>query len=190
MDLDEKLDHFSSSVIDSATKQNIEIIENYKYTLEKTYEERKDTAIRKAEAAYRIASENVIREKNRRLSTETVEIRRKILDKTVEIEEKIFRDVKQMLTDYMRTEDYNHLLVVQIENAREFARGDAITIYINPSDASKKVALEEKTGAILTISDRDFIGGIRAVIPSHSILIDHSFSTKLEEAESSFILSC
>jgi len=36
MTLDEKLEHFYSSVIDSATKQNIEIVEDYKATLQKT----------------------------------------------------------------------------------------------------------------------------------------------------------
>jgi V/A-type H+-transporting ATPase subunit E len=35
MTLDEKLDHFYSSVIESATRQNIEIVEEYKKTLQK-----------------------------------------------------------------------------------------------------------------------------------------------------------
>lgn len=188
MNLDEKLDQFSSTVIDSAMKQNIEIIKNYKITLQKTFEERKEAAIRKADTAYRIASDHIIREKNRRLSAESVEIRRKVLEKTAAIEDKIFCDVIQMLSDYMKTDEYDKLLISQICYAVEFARGDEIMIYINPSDADKKTALEEKTRAVLTISDRDFIGGVRAVIPSHSILIDNSFMTRLEEARSSFIL--
>lgn len=190
MNLDEKLDNFYSSVIESATKQNIEIVENYKNSLQKVYDERKEAALRKAEAAYKIASEHIIRERNRRLSAETVEIRHKLLEKTSEIEESIFKDVEQMLAEYMKTEGYDCLLVSQIKNALEFAESDSITIYINPSDSDKKTSLEEKTGAVLTISDRDFIGGIRAVIPESSILIDNSFLTRLEEARSSFTLEC
>ncbi len=188
MTLDEKLDHFYSSVIESATKQNIEIVEEYKTTLQKNFDERKDAALHKAEANYRMASDNIIRERNRKLSAEALEIRRKLLEKTAEISDRIFTDVSARLKDFMTTPDYDTLLITQIRHASDFAHGDAITVYINPSDASKKADLEEKTGISLTVSDRDFIGGIRAVIPSRSILIDHSFFTKLEEAKSSFTL--
>lgn len=188
MTLDEKLEHFYSSVIDSATNQNIEIVEEYKKTLQKNYNERKEAAERKAEANYRMASDNIIRERNRKLSAASLEIRRKVLEKTAEISDQIFQDVRQKLEEYMKTSDYEDLLCTQIRKAVEFSKSDTITIYINPSDAQKKSALEEKTGVPLTISDRDFIGGSRAVIPSRSILIDNSFLTKLEEAKSSFTL--
>jgi len=188
MNIDEKLDHFYSSVIDSATKQNIEIVENYKVTLEQTFKERKESAIRKSESAYRIASDNVAREKNRKLSVESIDIKRRILEKTAEIEQHVFSDVEKKVLDFIQTAEYDNFLCTQIKNAHDFAGGDQITIYINLSDAGKKSSLEEKTGAVLTISDRDFIGGIRAVIPSHSILIDNSFKTRLEEAKSSFTL--
>lgn len=188
MTLDEKLEHFYSSVIESATKQNIEIVDDYKKTLQKNFDERKESALRKAESSLRMASDNIIRERNRRLSAETMEIRRKVLEKTAEYTEYIFRDVKDKLYEFMKADEYNDLLCAQIRSSKDFAKGDVITIYINPSDADKKSALEEKTGVPLTISNRDFIGGTRAVIPSHSILIDNSFMTKLEEAKSSFTL--
>lgn len=188
MTLDEKLDHFYSSVIDSATKQNIEIVEEYKKTLQKNFEERKDAALRKAEANLRMASDNIIRERNRKLSAEAMEIRRKVLDKTAEISDRVFAEVRLKLTEYMKTPEYEDLLCAQIKKAVDFAQGDAITIYINPSDENKIKALEEKTGVSLTLSDRDFVGGTRAVISSRSILIDYSFLTKLEEAKSSFTL--
>jgi vacuolar-type H+-ATPase subunit E/Vma4 len=189
MTLDEKLEHFYSSVIESATKQNIEIVEEYKKTLQKNFDERRESALRKAEANYRMASDNTIRERNRRLSADTMEIRRKVLDKTAEYTEQIFIDVKQKLDEYMKTPEYTELLCTQIKNIKDFAKGgDAITVYINPSDAEKKAYLEEKTGILLIVSNRDFIGGTRAVISSHSILIDNSFLTKLEEAKSTFTL--
>ncbi len=188
MTLDEKLDHFYSSVIDSATKQNIEIVEEYKKTLQKNNDERKEIALRKAEANYRMASDNITRERNRKLSAEAMDIRRKVLDKTAEISELIFRDVKIKLENFMKTSDYDELLIAQIKNAKAFAQGDSLTVYINPTDVGKLSTLEEKTGVSLTVSDRDFIGGSRAVIPSRSILIDNSFLTKMEEAKNSFTL--
>lgn len=188
MTLDEKLEHFYSSVIDSATKQNIEIVEDYKKTLQKNFDDRKEAALRKADANYRMASDNIIRERNRRLSAETMEIRRKVLERTAEITDQIFDEVKKKLDDYMKTPNYDELLSAQIISAKAFAKGDTITVYINPGDADKIPDLEKKTGVALTLSDRDFIGGIRAVIPNHSILIDNSFLTKLDEAKSNFSL--
>lgn len=188
MTLDEKLDHFYSSVIESATKQNIEIVEEYKKTLKNNYEERKDAAQRKADANYRMAIENITRERNRRLSADAMEARRKVLEKNAEYTELIFRDVRQRLDEYMKTPQYLDLLAALIKDAKDFAKRDALTVYINPTDADKKAVLEEKTGVMLTVSDRDFIGGIRAVIPSHKILIDKSFLTKLEEVKNTFTL--
>jgi len=189
MTMDEKLEHFYTSVIDSATKQNIEIVDDYVISLKINFDERKEAAQRKADSNFRIASDSIIRERNRKLSGDTTEIRRKYLDRTAEITSQIFDDVKQKLVDFMMTSEYKDILYSQIRNILDFAeRGDTIAIYINPSDTHLKSFLEKKTGITLTISDRDFIGGTRAVISSHSILIDNSFSTKLEEAKSSFTL--
>ena len=188
MTLDEKLEHFYSSVIDSATKQNIEIVEDYKKTLQKNYDERKEAAMRKAEANYRVATDHITRERNRRISAEALETRRKVLEKTAEYSDLIFQDVRRKLDQFMTTPAYTDLLCAWITSARDFANGDALTIYINPSDADKMSMLEAKTGMTLTISNRDFIGGIRAVIPSNNILIDHSFLTKLDEEKSNITL--
>jgi vacuolar-type H+-ATPase subunit E/Vma4 len=117
-----------------------------------------------------------------------MEFRRKVLERTAEISDRVMDDVRLKLEDYMKTSEYIELLFAQITNAVDFAGGDAITIYINPSDVDKKSLLEEKTGVSLTVSNRDFIGGTRAVIPSNSILIDNSFLTRLEEAKNTFTL--
>lgn len=188
MTLDEKIDHFYTSVIESATKQNIEIVEEYKKALRKNYDERKEATLRKAEANYRVATDNIIRERNRKLSAESMEIKRRVLEKTAEVSDRIFADVGKKLEDFMKTSEYEALLCSQINKAIDFAQGDAITVYINPTDAEKKANLEASCGVTLTISNRDFIGGIRAVIASRSILIDYSFLTKMDESKSSFTL--
>ena len=188
MTLDEKLEHFYSSVIDSATKQNIEIVEEYKKILQRNFEDRKEVALRKAEANFRIESDNILRERNRRMSAASMEIRRKVLERTSEISDEIFEEVKSKLQEFMQTEEYEDLLYALIQDALEFAKGDSITIYINPTDQDRISSLEKRTSTTLTLSDRDFIGGIRAVISSHSILIDSSFLSKIEEAKSNFTL--
>jgi V/A-type H+/Na+-transporting ATPase subunit E len=188
MTLDEKLEHFYSSVIDSATKQNIEIVEEYKKILQRNFDDRKEVALRKAEANFRIESDNILRERNRRVSAASMEIRRMVLERTAEMSDEVFEEVKLKLLEFMKTDEYEDLLYDLIQDALEFAKGDTIKIYINPSDQDRMSRLEQRTSTTLTLSDRDFIGGIRAVISSHSILIDSSFLTKLEEAKSNFTL--
>ena len=54
---------------------------------------------------------------------------------------------------------------------------------------AKGSSLEDATGIHLTISAEDFTGGIRAVIRSRNILIDHSFKTALRNEYDKFLFS-
>ena len=188
MTLNEKLDNFYTSVIDSATAQSVDIIEEYSKALQKIKDERYQSALKRAKNTYRIEVDYIIREKNRKLSKESLDIKRRVLERSAEITDSIFREVEQKLREYMKTDSYQEYLIRKIKEAKEFARGDEIILYINPSDESLIPSLEAKTGLKLTLSNRDFFGGIRAVIPSRTILIDHSFLTKLAETKSTFKL--
>lgn len=188
MTLDEKLENFYKSAIDSATSQSIEIVKEYQDTLKRIYEERKEEATKKAQNRYRTESDLMLREKNKRLSQETLNIKRRVLDKIAELTDSIFNVVATELMAFIQTSEYMDLLCKQIISAKEFARNDSIKIYINATDEYLKASLEERTGVTLDISDRDFIGGIRAVIPARSVLIDHSFLTKMDEEKKSFTL--
>lgn len=188
MTLNEKLDNFYTSVIDSATAQSVEIIEEYNKTLQKIREERYQAATNRAKNTYRIEIDHIIREKNRKLSKETLDIKRKVLERTTEIMDEIFKDVEHKLLEFMKTDAYQEYLLRKIKEALEFAREDELIIYINPTDEKLIPTLEAKSGAKLTLSNRDFFGGLRAVIPSRTILIDHSFLTKLAESKNTFKL--
>jgi V/A-type H+-transporting ATPase subunit E len=189
MTVEEKLEHFYTSVMDNAAAQGLQIVTQYEDTLKRKYEERKQAATNKATHTYQIESESMRREKNRLLSNETIEIKRKILEKTEEVTERVFQDVVNELKDFMKTPAYEDWLCKKINTANALAPDTVILIYINPTDINLKTSLEDKTGVKLTVSDRDFMGGIRAVIPARSILIDYSFLTKLAEERDSFKLS-
>ena len=189
MTLNEKLDHFYTSVIESATAQGSQIESDYEKALNTIYEERKQSALKKAKHTYRIESEKIRREKNHLLSSEAFKIRRKLQEKAAQTIQQIFDDVEQKLKEFMQSPAYEDYLADKITQASAFAQSTEIIIYINPTDQSRKSALESRTGVTLTVSDRDFFGGIRAVIPSRSILIDYSFLTKLAEEKEAFKLS-
>lgn len=188
MTLDEKLEQFYNVTIESATTQNIEIVNEYKKMLDSMFEEHKKEVLKKAELSYRLETENLIREKNRSLSSESIAIKRRLQEKSQELIDTLFDDVLNRLTEYMKTNAYILLLENQILSAKSFAREDELTVYINPSDEDKKQVLETSTKVPLNISAYDFIGGTRAVIHAKNILIDHSFSSKLTGAKESFTL--
>ena len=74
-----------------------------------------------------------------------------------------------MAEEYMKTEAYKELLVSYIAKAARFADGNPLT-----------------TGMTVTVSEEDFLGGIRSIIPGRNILIDHSFSGALEKEYEEF----
>lgn len=186
MKLDVKLDHFYKSVIDDATNQSAAILEDYKQELAKMYNTRKLEMEQNQALTLKNETDNVAREKNKQLSSEAINIRRQLSEKKNELKDSLFSDIQLKLDHYMKTADYEDLLVREIKSAKNFAKKEAITIYINGSDASKKEKLEKLSGVSLTVSTIDFQGGTRAVIHEKNILIDNSFVTKLAEAKENF----
>lgn len=186
MNIKEKAEHFYNTAVDAATAINTTMVEEYKALLKKNYEEYKKEVEKKAETYLKNETERLRREKNSALALQILSIRHKQSDCSNELINKLFEDLKVRLMEYMKTEEYEKLLEKQILDAVAFSGGLAMTIYINPSDADKKERLEAKTGTKLTISTRDFWGGIRAVIHEKDILINNSFESKFKSAKETF----
>src|SRR5699024_9028797 len=108
-------------------------------------------------------------------------IRRELGSMQQTLKNELFKAVMQTIEDYKKTEDYLKLLVTYISDTAMFADGQPLMIYISASDEEKKDYLEQYTGMTVTISEEDFIGGVRSVIPGRNILIDHSFRGALEK---------
>ena len=97
-------------------------------------------------------------------------------------------EVKDMLARFAETREYHQMLVRQFREAMEFAGGEEIILYIDPSDAQIQYSIEAEIGAPVTVSTYSFQGGTRAVLPARNILIDNSFETKIAEAKEHFQL--
>lgn len=188
MTLDEKLDNFYQSAIDDATAQSIKILDSFIESQKTMAEEKKEALTKQAELRLRTESENLIREKNKQISNESINIKREISQKTKEKIDSIFIDVEQKLIDYMKTPAYQNFIVNKIKEAITFANGDELIIYINPSDENLKSSIESLVNTEVTVSNTDFFGGIRCVIPDRHILIDNSFMSKLKEEKANFKL--
>ena len=179
MTLEEKISHLQSTSMEQARAEGNAIIDTHREALEKILEDHKAEARRQSKTRVKAETTNARLSYNQAAAKSQLEIKRRQGKVQQELKDKIFEEAESLADDYMKTEAYQDFLIRCIRQAADFAGNDPVIIYINPSDADKKDALESATNTALTISTEDFRGGVRAVIRSRNILIDNSFKTQL-----------
>ena len=187
MTLEEKIAHLRTTSMEQARAEGNAVIDAHREALEKVLEDHKAEALRQSETRIKAETTNARLSLNQAAAKSQLEIKRRQGKVQQELKDKIFEEVMGLVNDYMKTEAYGDFLVKCIRQAMHFAGQDPVTIYLNPSDESKRPDLEDATGVHLTISAEDFIGGVRAVIRSRNILIDNSFLTHLRNEYDKFI---
>lgn len=175
MTIEEKLQHFYDSSIEEAYQEASQMIEEHKKNLDAMLSEHKRSRRQSAEAEVKAEAENARREVNKALSAQQLMIKRNWTKKQNELKDKLFAEVQNLLEDFVKTPEYDSYLCRKIKDAQDFAGEDELHIYLTPSDSSRLESISQKTGAALRLADEEFIGGIRAIIPSKNILIDNSF---------------
>ncbi|SCP96421.1 V-type ATP synthase subunit E [Anaerobium acetethylicum] len=186
MNLEEKLKHFEEVSIEEAQLQSEKIISDHKAALDQIFEEHKEKKLRQSALQIKTESERLQRLKNKELSSEQLLLKKTFNIKQKELVEMLFAELTNLLGDYTSTSEYDALLIRQINQAKAFARGEEIIIYIDPADSSRHRSLEVATNTKLTVSEYSFMGGTRAVIPSKNVLIDNSFASRISELKTEF----
>lgn len=189
MTLEEKMEHLQAVSMEEARAEGNAIIDNYRAALKKVLEDHKDEAILQSQTRIKGETVNARQQLNQATAKAQLELKRKQGKIQQELKDKIFEETMTLVSDYMKTEEYEDFLVRCIRKAVTFADGEEMTIYINPSDGQKQSDLEKASGAKLTVSAEDFIGGVRAVIRGRNILIDNSFKTQLRNEYDRFLFS-
>ena len=188
MTTEEKLQHFYAFSMESACREAEQILTDYQSALDAQFAAHKEN--KQEEAARQLADESnkAKREINKAISAEQLRIRRRVSRKEKEIKHLLFEEVFAKLKAYKETsaDAYLELLCRQVLDAKQFASGDQMTVYIDPSDASFMEPIEKKTGITPVVSAETFLGGMRAVIHAKNILIDNSFSSLMQEAKNNF----
>lgn len=187
MNLEEKLTYMQTVSMEQARAEGNVIIDAHREALEKIFNDHKSEMLRQAETRVKAETTNAKRTVSQALAKSQLEIKRSQGKVQQELKDKVFEEAVQLVNDYMKTEAYNDFLVKCIKKAEQFAGNDPVVIYINPSDAEKLAKLEAETKVRLTVSAEDFIGGVRAVIRSRNILMDHSFKTQLRDEYDRFL---
>ncbi len=188
MTTEEKLQHFYAFSMESACREAEQILSEYKTTLNAQFESHKEVKLAEADQQRFDQINKAKRDIYITLSAEQLNIRRLLSGKEREMKHQLFDEVrtKLMVFKTASTDQYLEFLCKKITEAQTFAGTDAMTIYIDPSDAALAESITARTGITPTISNEIFLGGMRAVIHSKNILIDNSFTTLLQEAKDNF----
>lgn len=186
MTIDEKLQHFYDVSIEEAKEDAAKEIQEHRESLSQMLNEHKDARRQGAEAEIKAEADHVRREINKALAAEQITLKRHWSKKQEELKENLFSAVRKKVDAFMRSPEYPDYLCRQIREVQEFAGTDKIHISLSSSDSDKLDILTAKTGAELSVSGDDFIGGIRAAIPEKNIMIDNSFLEGLESMRKEF----
>ena len=186
MTTEEKLQHFYEVSMDTAREEATKVLDEYKAALETEMERHKQEKQAASESQFKIDSDNAAREINKALSAEHLHIKRKLSKKQQKLKESIFAEVEELLDDFSKKPDYTYGLEYKIKPSLEFAENDSVQIYLTAKDSAKAEELTKRTGITPLISETDFLGGIRAVIPEKNILIDNTFLTAFENEKERF----
>lgn len=187
MTTEEKLQHFLDTCMEDARTRSNRMLDEYQAAQEKIFEDHVAHAKERAAMQLTQETEKIQRDINKKLSIEQIDIKRALGQKQDELKEKLFVELKDMLANFLETNDYQKLLERQIQAAIDFAGDDQVIVYLDPVDEDKVRRLALHHGNVeIKISEYSFTGGCRAVIPSRNILIDNSFQTKLSEAKENF----
>lgn len=186
MTVEEKISHIREAAMEEARARGNEIIDQHQKALEGVFKTHKQEAVMQADTRIKTETASARQQLNTVTSKGQLKLRRQLSRVQNELKNKLFEEVREMAEEYMKTEAYKELLVSYIAKAARFADGNPLTIYINSSDEDKQEFLEKRTGMTVTVSEEDFLGGIRSIIPGRNILIDHSFSGALEKEYEEF----
>ena len=150
MTIEEKISHLQEAAMEEARAEGNRIMKQHETVLENIFEQHRAEAIRQSETRVKADGVNAKQQLNMVMSKAQLELKRDLSKTRKTLKKELFVEVKEKLQEYMQTEEYKRMLVQYIEKSVKYANGEAMTIYINPSDADKKEYLEEHTGMTLT----------------------------------------
>ncbi len=188
MEEERKLQYFYDSTISSIKEQSERDQEKLRKKLEEELEEYKNEISKDIEVQERLHKDEMTREVHRELSSVKLDLRRDESRAEGIIKEKLFEEVKSILREFRKTEEYKELLVHMIKKAQDFAGDEEIVIFICADDAAIKEDVEAAAGVALKISDVPFKGGIHAGIPAKNIFIKNSFHSQVERMKEEYIV--
>ena len=181
MGSEEKLQQFYENIIRNIDDKAQNELSEYAASLQPQLEEYRNLAAETARHAQQLEAENLKKAARQEVSKEVIACKHLLAQKEADYIEKVFANTLEMIDGFRKTQDYKRLIKKYIYEAIEFAKEDELIIYLDLDDSDFKQEFEEEFGREIRVSSYSFGGGLRALIPERNVLIENSFSSKLQE---------
>ncbi len=188
MTTEEKLLHFQEYAMTSARNKSNALLDDYRSALEGIFQEHCQDVRRRADLQVEVEKERLRRKKNKLLSQEILNARSQLDRAKIQVRDRIIGEVIQGLETFKTTAAYPALLEKKIRSIEKYAGEQDCILYVDPSDTALIPQLQLVTRLPLQKAETAFIGGIQGFIPSRNVMVDLSFSAKLEQSKENYQL--
>ena len=188
MKLEEKMAYFKDQVTQQSQAEIDQQINQYRQTLEDDYQkfqEQTDETF-----AHRLVNEKeaLRKENNKAISQIQINQQRELFLTEENMKLTLFQTFTKPLESYQESEAYIEQLKKMLKNIQAYAGREKYDLYIDENDSHLRSQLESYASHPIIISDRPFMGGIRAVLRERQILVDYSFLTFLDRLKENFVI--
>jgi vacuolar-type H+-ATPase subunit E/Vma4 len=189
--LTEKLNTFTSLVIDDASKKREQMLEAVEKEHKERLTEKENEFLQEAYEEIQEAVSNARKSSNEKVLHEELEAKKKLLLTREKIISDVMASAEDKLKKFAESDNYEAWLTEKIKKALfELGKGSK-TVYISPNDLKYKDKIEQLDDmARITVEaadDRDFLGGAKIYNTDRKIAVDYSFKEMLSEQKSLFL---
>lgn len=186
MEYDRKLEEFSNIVLREASEEKQKILTDVRLKISEASKKTKEDIIKKCESNLKLETEKTVRIKNETVSKKAVEIRKTIIEKRECFVEQMHNSLTKRLIEFTKSDEYIDWLLKQIEDAKIQLSDKNVVVYIAESDKGILNTIANKSNLVVKIDNQISIGGCKVVSEVKKMLVDNTFTKRMEDAFSSF----
>lgn len=187
--VEDKLDHFSKMILQSATSKRNEKIETVEKEKQKVLEKKELEFLEEAYHQIQDYLRKLRKKKNEIISRATMDGRRKLLNKREKIVKEIFQEVEEEILQFTKTPEYYAYLVESIKKNQQLINDEDVTIFISPTDEQYLEELNKKfqNKVMVDEKEQDMLGGCKIVSKTKNIVVNDSLRQKLNQQRKQFL---
>ena len=179
-------------IIDSIEKQAEKEQKLLEEASEKLYTEKYEALKKDIKAKYAKRTEYelsaIALNSNKKASAFESEYKAKLSALRERITDEVYKEAEEAIRHFISGDNYAALLLHSAEKISKLYDGDA-TVYLKNGDLCHKENIEKAFGKKVNFTDDSTItlGGIKVLFENHSVLVDDTLDTCLEESKKEFI---
>jgi vacuolar-type H+-ATPase subunit E/Vma4 len=184
-DESEKLRRFKQVISDETEAQVKEMLEAAEKESREIVESARITADQRNKAKLRELENQSEQRLRREVSSAKLESHRNVLIKREQLADSVFEDVKRRLSEFRSGGSYGKWLKDTVAACTEKYPDSKAEVCLSPADMKYKDSLE--SASVIVTEDRSILlGGVNVRFADHSIVLDCTFDSMLEQERASF----